>query len=159
MRNSIVLTFASVLLLVWFCLLPHNRQWFNQRIIGYWNDFLIQKNDLNTEHRKIKRWEESYATSKQIADFFSREQDIDSVLVLIPPPSYFTQRKLYYPVPEPAVFYYYTGLKTTWAKSSEASKANWLVTVDNGSLKFVHVSNRQMVLDSIDAFKKYPVNW
>jgi len=158
MRNSIVLTFASVLLLLWFCFLPHNRQWFNQRIIGYWNDFLIQKNDLTIEHRKVKRWEESYTVSKQITNLLPEGTDSSKVLVLLPPSAYFKERKINYHVPEPAVFYYYTGLKTTWINSAEALKANWMVTADNGSLKLVPVSDQKILLDSINAFKKYPVD-
>ena len=158
MKNSIVLTFASLLLLLWFFLLPKNREWFNQRIIGYWNDFTVQKDRPDIEHRKVKRWEESYTFSKQISDFFSNNHNRDSVLVLIPPSAYFRERNIDYHVPEPAVFYYYTGLKTTWINSAEALKVNWMVTGNNGSLKLVPVSDKKVLSDSINAFKKYPVS-
>jgi hypothetical protein len=157
MRNSIVLTFLSGLLLVWFCLLPYNRQWFSQRIVGYWNDFLIQKNNPEPEYRKIKRWGSDYTVSKQIAGFFSNNDSSKNLLVLIPPSAYFKERKIDYHVPEPAVFFYYTGLKTTWINSTEALKANWMVTANNGVLKFVPVKDEKILLDSIAAFKKYPV--
>jgi hypothetical protein len=158
MKNSVVLTFASLMLLLWFILLPGNRQWFNLRIIGYWNDFLVQKDSLDLEHRKIKRWEESYTVSKQIANLLPKGSDKNTALVLIPPSTYFAEKKIGYHVPEPAVFYYYTGLKTTWINSSEAPKANWMVTADNGYLKLVPVINQKTLVDSINAFKKYPVN-
>jgi hypothetical protein len=159
MKNSVVLTFASLMLLLWFILLPGNRQWFNLRIIGYWNDFLLQKDSLDIEHRKAKRWEESYTISKQIASLLPEGYNKNTTLVLIPPSTYFIERKIDYRVPEPAVFYYYTGLKTTWINSSEASKANWIVTADNDSVKLIPASNQKALLDSINAFKKYPVNW
>jgi hypothetical protein len=159
MKNSVVLTFASLMLVLWFLLLPENRQWFNQRIIGYWNDFLIQKDSLDIEQRKVKRWEESYTISKQITNLLPKDYNRNSALVLIPPSAYFTERKIDYRVPEPAVFYYYTGLRTTWINSTEAVKANWMVTANNGSLKLVPVSNEKDLSDSINAFKQYPVSW
>lgn len=76
----------------------------------------------------------------------------------MPPSAYFRKKNVNYHVPEPAIFYYYTGLKTTWINSSSALEANWLVAVDNGSLKLVPVKDRKVLLDSIKAFKKYPVS-
>jgi hypothetical protein len=159
MKNSVVLTFASLMLLFWFLLLPGNRQWFNQRIIGYWNDFLVQKDSPGIEHRKAERWEESYTISKQITNLLPKNYNINTGLVLIPPSAYFAERKIDYHVPEPAVFYYYTGLRTTWINSSEAVKANWMVTANSGSLKLVPVSNEKDLLDSINVFQQYPVGW
>lgn len=157
MRKSIVLTFLSGLLLAWFCLLPYNHQWFDQRILGYWNDFLVQKDKPSLEQRKVKRWQSDYTVSKQIANFFFSNNNHQNVLVLIPPSVYFKERKIDYHVPEPAVFYYYTGLKTTWINSVEAAKATWMVSADNGVLKFIPVKDKKMLLDSIAFFKKYPV--
>ena len=57
-----------------------------------------------------------------------------------------------YHVPEPAIFYYYTGLKTTWANSKQASKANWYVRAVNGKLVMDSVKNNQDLSDSIKAF-------
>jgi hypothetical protein len=157
MKNSVVLTFASLLLLLWFFLLPKNSEWFNKRIIGYWNDFQVQKDHPDIEHRKVKRWGSDYTISKQISGFFSKTYNRDSVLVLIPPSAYFKERNINYHVPEPAVFYYYTGLKTAWINSTEARKANWIVAANNGTLRLVPVSDKKVLLDSINAFKKYPV--
>lgn len=158
MKNSIVLTFASLLLLLWFLLLPKNHTWFNQRIIGYWNDFVIQKDSLDIEYRKVKRWGSDYTFSKQIAEFLPTDYHKNTALVLMPPSAYFRKKNVNYHVPEPAIFYYYTGLKTTWINSSSALEANWLVAADNGSLKLVPVKDRKVLLDSINAFKKYPVS-
>ena len=158
MKNSVVLTFASLLLLLWFLFLPKNHEWFNQRIIGYWNDFRVQKDNLGIEHRKVKRWGSDFTISKQISVFFSKTHNRDNILVLIPPSAYFAERDINYHVPEPAVFFYYTGIKTTWINSQEALEANWMVTANHGVLNFIQVKNEKMVSDSIAAFKKYPVS-
>jgi hypothetical protein len=61
-------------------------------------------------------------------------------------------------VPEPAVFYYYTGLRTIWANSPEASKANWYITAQNGGLVFDSVINQQALRDTIASFNKYKIS-
>jgi len=156
MKKNITLTFLSMELLLVFFLLPKNREWFNGRVITYWNDFRIQKNKLDIEYRKTKRWESSYTISKQITDSFAKN-DLKNVIVLLPPSAYFKERKIDYHVPEPAIFYYYTGLRTVWINSNEAKNANWIVTAHNGQLEMIPMNDQKVLLDSINIFKKYPV--
>ena len=158
MKKTIVLTIISLFLLLFFFLLPKNHEWFNERIISYWNDFRIQKNRLDIEQRKIKRWGNSYILSKQIAELVARNRNLRNAILLIPPSAYFKDKKINYHVPEPAVFYYYTGVKTTWINSNEALKANWIVYADSGHLKIIPVTDKNILSDSINAFKKYPVS-
>jgi hypothetical protein len=112
---------------------------------------------LNIEHRKIERWKRDYVVSKQIADSFAVAH-ISNAIVLIPPSAYFKERKTNYHVPEPAVFYYYTGLKTIWINSSHAMNANWMVTANNGVLKMIPVTDKNVLKDSLAAFKKFPLS-
>ena len=105
MKKTIVLTIISLFLLLFFFLLPKNHEWFNERIISYWNDFRIQKNRLDIEQRKIKRWGNSYILSKQIAELVARNRNLRNAILLIPPSAYLKDKKINYHVPEPSVFY------------------------------------------------------
>jgi len=158
MKKTIILTFSNLLILFLFFLLPKNNEWFNRRIIGYWNDFLKQKNQLDIEQRKIKRWDGDYTFSKQIADFIAKQDSFQNALILLPPSAYFKDKNIDYHVPEPAVFYYYTGLKTTWINSREVFKANWMVITDNKNVKVIPVNDKKAFMDSIEVFKKFPVD-
>jgi hypothetical protein len=157
MKKQFLLTVISLLSLILCFLLPKNREWFANRIVVYWNDFSHQKKDLGIEHRKIKRWGNDYVLSQQISTFFKNRGDLKS-LILIPPSAYFKDRNLDYHVPEPAVFYYYTRLKTVWINSGQALKANWMVTASNGQLNFISVTDKKILNDSMQVFKKYQVN-
>lgn len=158
MKKNVLLSFLSVLALFLFFLLPRNKEWFNERIIGNWNSFRNQRHSLDIEQRKIKRWGSSYTLSKQIANYIATKHDLGNALVLLPPSSYFKERKVDYNVPEPAVFYYYTGLKTTWVNSDSALKANWMVVADSGNLKLIPVIDKKTLLDNLLIFKKYPLS-
>ena len=157
MKKTILLFFISILSVFLFFLIPKNREWLNKRVVAYWFDFRKNKNRLDPEYRKTRRWEKDYTISKQIAGHFIKKRIAGNALVLIPPSQYFNDRKINYHVPEPAVFYYYTGLKTVWAGNATAMQANWMVIARNGNLVFIPVTDKKMLADTIRSFQKYPV--
>ncbi len=150
-----LLLLVSCLLIAGFFQLPGNKAWFNDRVVAYWTDFTKQKNNLDPEQRKRERWGNDYLFSKQIAQSFARKKSGEKALVLLPPTDYFKERNIDYNVPEPAVFYYYTGLKTVWINSKDALRAGWMVRAVEGSLLIDSVRSRKDLADSIRAFTKY----
>jgi hypothetical protein len=160
MRNwkNIILLGAGIFLLCLFFLLPRNQTWLAQRVLPYWKDFQRQKNILDLEKRKVERYESAYTYSKQIAGYFERKGIRQDVLVLIPSSAYFKSRGVNYPVPEPAVFYYYTGLKTVWPNSSAALKANWYVHASEGRILIDSIAGTPGFMDTLSGFQKFPVS-
>jgi hypothetical protein len=156
-KAFILLVAAVVTLLIFFGLEP-NKLWLNQRIMPYWDDFKEQKLNLDLEERKLARFQTDYLFAKNVTGFFEKRGVAGKVLVLMPPTEYFKANNLEIHVPEPAVFYYFTGLKTIWANSPEASKANWFISAKNGGLVFDSVANKQVLLDTIAAFNKYKIS-
>jgi hypothetical protein len=158
MKNDkgILLMAISILLITFFFVLPQNNNWERQTIMPYWMDFLHQKNRTNPEGRKESRYGNAYTISKAIAGFFEKKHIKDSVLVLMPPEAYFDKYGISYAVPEPAVFYYYTGLKTTWAHSSLAGRANWYVHVIGNDIRMDSFTNQQAIKDTLRSYKKFP---
>jgi hypothetical protein len=142
--------------LVFFGIEP-NKLWLNQRIMPYWEDFKEQKLNLDLEERKLARYQTDYLFAKNVTGFFEKRGNADKVLLLVPPSDYFVANGLQIHVPEPAVFYYFTGLKTIWANSPEASKANWYITAKNGGIAFDSVTNKQALQDTIAAFNKFKI--
>ena len=156
MYRKFILLALSVLMVAGFFLLPQNSEWLGDRILPYWSDLQKQKNHLGLEERKVDRYGNSYTYSKFIDNFFEKKDLKKNALVLVPPTSYFAAHGLKYHVPEPAVFYYFTGLKTLWVNSPEATKANWYVRAAQG--KIIIDSASSHLSDSIKAWLKYPVS-
>jgi hypothetical protein len=156
-KAFILLVAAVISMLIFFGLEP-NKLWLNQRILPYWEDFKEQKLNLDLEERKLARYQTDYLFAKNVTGFFEKRGNAGKVLLLLPPSDYFTANGLQIHVPEPAVFYYFTGLKTIWANSPEATKANWYITVKNGGLVFDSVTNKQALQDTIAAFKKFKIS-
>jgi hypothetical protein len=155
MYRKFILFFLCLGMVAGFFALPRNKEWLEERIIPYWYDFQKQKNIIGLEERKIDRYGTSYTYSKMIVALLEKKHAGNNVLVLIPPSSYFTAQGLKYHVPEPAVFYYFTGLKTIWINSSNAKKANWYVHVKDGKIKLD--SSTAELADTIKAWSKFPV--
>lgn len=157
LNKHTILLGAAIFVLALFFMLPRNKAWVTKTILPYWQDFRAQKQNLDIEYRKIARYRSAYTFSTQIADHFGPEQRTHA-LVLLPPSAYFKKNGIRYQVPEPVVFYYYTGLKTVWVNSHEAAKANWYVRAEKGRLFIDSVTDARSFADTIRAFKTYPVS-
>jgi hypothetical protein len=158
MAKKIVLLSISILAVSFFFVLPENREWLTKRVFTYWKDFQNQKAHLGLEVRKVKRYGNDYSYSKQIADSLKLKARSKDALVLVPPTAYFKAKGIDYHVPEPAVFYYYTGVKTVWINSEQAAAANWFVHADASGVHVDSISNFHNLSDTIKAFKKFPVS-
>jgi hypothetical protein len=155
-KAFILLVAAVISMLIFFGIEP-NKLWLTQRIMPYWEEYKEQKLNLDLEERKLARYQNDYLFAKNVTGFFEKRGNANKVLLLLPPTDYFVANGLQIHVPEPAVFYYMTGLKTIWANSPEAIKANWVITAKNGGLGFDSVINKQVLQDTIAAFKKFKI--
>ncbi|HMG83800.1 MAG TPA: hypothetical protein VK559_12240 [Ferruginibacter sp.] len=128
---SLLLTFVSVLIVFVFFNMGNNSIWFNDRIVKYWDDYNDQStDDMSIEHRRIYTDNMNYIMSEGIAKSIPPKFR-DSALILMPSQKYFRDRRINFHVPLPVVFYYYTGIKTIWANSKDAPKANMCFRIDN----------------------------
>jgi hypothetical protein len=156
--KAFILLVASIVSLFIFFGLEPNKIWLDQRIMPYWDDYKEQKLNLDLEERKMARYQTDYIFAKNVTGFFEKRGIASKTLLLVPSSDYFNAHGLEIHVPEPAVFYYFTGLKTIWANSPEANKANWYITAREGGLVFDSVTNRQALQDTIASFNKYKIS-
>lgn len=156
--KKLFLFFAAAAGIVLFFFIPQNKEWLKGRIVGYYGQFPQEIHNMGIEHRMAYRFEGSYTYSKQIADFFNPRKNKNTALVLVPPTAYFEQQGIAYHVPEPAVFYYYTGLKTLWANSTNAASANWYAHVKDGKIVIDSVTNSTSLKDTLTTFKKFNIS-
>ena len=157
MRNKKLLLFiVGLMIITAFFLLPRNREWAGT-VLSYGNDYLQQRDHLDRESRMVRRFGNDYVFTKNIAGYFERKGIKGEALVLMPPTAYFTRMGVKYHVPEPAVFYYYTGLKTIWPNSKKAIEAGWYVRVSEGKIIVDSVTDKKKLQDTIIAFEKMGV--
>lgn len=152
MKKHLAFLVLSLLVLSAFFLLPGNKRW-AARVIGYGNDIRFQSKNMSPDQRMARRFRLDYTLSKQIADTFQSKKILNP-LVLLPPSSGFKKAGLDYIVPEPAVFYYFTGLRTVSIDGPMAMKANWIVVIDGKHIRVEPVKDTLVLKDSISSWLK-----
>jgi hypothetical protein len=151
--KRIILLFAGILAIVLFFLVPPHKKWLKERLVCYWNDFLVQRKQQDIEQRKIKRFKSQYTVSKQIADLLAQKGNKKTALVLLPSSGYFKKNGIHYEVPDPGVFYYFTDLKTVLINNSNAATANWYVRVYNKKIVIDSVTDINRLKDTINYYR------
>jgi hypothetical protein len=146
--KKMILFLAGAVMIFLFFLLPPYRLWWRERVVTYWKEFLVQRKQLDIEHRKKERFEGHYTYSRQVAAFFEQKGNKQSALVLMPSSAYFKKNGINYEVPEPGVFYLFTGLKTVLISSPNAASANWYVRVCDKKIIVDSLTNLNLVKDS-----------
>lgn len=154
-KKQLLLTALSVILLTGFFFLPENREW-AVKLIGYGQEFPGQTKRMDKSTRLSKRFGTEYNYSVSIAKNMRKNGQQDQLL-LMPPTNYFTRAGMKYHVPEPAVFYYFTGIKTVWADSKEAINASLFVHVRDSNILIGSGVDKRALQDTISSFKKYGV--
>lgn len=133
------------------------KDWLDQRIIPKYEMIGEASEHSAIEERKLFRYGNGYYISGLIRDRVKQSKDT-APLILLPPKGYVAEKKIDYPVPEPIVFYYFTGLKSIWANSPDAIKANWVVFLDSNNLQVVPVTDKAQLQQIINEFRKYEIS-
>lgn len=154
---KVFLTLISLLLVVLFFILPHNYAWL-QRLLFYAGGIPAQAKRMAPEQRLEDRFESRYRYSVNIRDSFLAKGGQLSQTILLPPTNHFRDSAIEYHVPEPAVFYYFTGVRTVWANSPEAEKATWEVQVKGQSLLVRKVEDQKEIKKRINQYRERGVS-
>lgn len=150
-RKQWIILAALLPVLAAWCFLPGNVKWLQEKVIPYYSSLPYEVKHMGKEERLSKRFKNAYDLTREVA----RQAQFDtSKLILMPAASYFASRGISYAVPEPAVFYYYSGVRTVWTNSPEAIKAHYIAIADHKTVRLI-TANPDQVRDSLKAWKKF----
>ena len=152
-RSSLFLLSIAVIAL--YFMLPLNTAWFQKRISPYIHNFSLEKDHLSVEERREYKYRDIYVLLSQMAVFLGKNS-VPEPLVLLPPNSFLKAQHVNLRMPEPVVFYYYTGFKAVWTDSPNVDSANWAVVSKDGKINLVQLKNKQNVQQILSYYKNYP---
>ena len=156
--KGFLLTVISALLVILILNLGYYKDWFQAKPLQYWTDFLKEKDDtLDAVGIMKSRYGVSYAISIRVKEVME-QRHIAHPVILFEPNSYYRDSLHIYPnvhAPEPAVFYYYTGLEGVWTNSPDVSKANFLLRVSKKGVNLDEIHSPQQLQQILNAYKKY----
>ena len=120
--------------------------WFRSRPVKYWSDFQKEKDDtLDAVGVMKSRYGISYTIAMSVKQAVLARH-IANPVILLEPNSYYRDSLHIYPKvrsPEPAVFYYYTGMEGVWINSPDTGKINLLVRVSKKGVSLDIIHNGQ----------------
>jgi len=142
-----------VLLLLAF---GHYREWFLDKPLYYWNDFCKEVRHPASlgEVRRI-RYGTPYILSMKIQEAAKAGQLHDPVFLFEPNSFYHDSLHVDLNMPEPAIFYYYTGLKAVWMNSPTVQKANYLVVIRKGEVKIEHIRTTLQLQEILTHYRSF----
>ncbi|HEY4285651.1 MAG TPA: hypothetical protein VGN00_01015 [Puia sp.] len=158
--KDFLLTLAACLLVFLVLNAGYYSEWFNGKPRQYWFDFLKEKNDPADEVAiKKARYGIAYTISMKVREVVEKRK-MPNAVILFEPNSYYRDSLHVYNAiraPEPAVFYYYTGLEGVWTNSPDVKKANFIVRYSKAKgVTLDEIRSPQQLEQILASFKKYP---
>jgi hypothetical protein len=158
LQKRIILFFISTATVVLLYNVPFYKEWMYRRVLvpDENGDIFYQAQHLGIEERKQFRYGGSYAFFQSLAVQFS-SNNITNVTIFLPPNDYIALMKI--PdllIPEPAVFYYFTGLNAVNKNSPNVRTANWALAVqDTGHIFMNRIKGPQDIDVLLRLYKNY----
>jgi hypothetical protein len=126
--------------------------------MAYVNNYYNESDHMEIEERKQYKYGSAYLLSTQVAAFVDRYKTLNRsapAVVLLPPNSYLKEKQMNVAVPEPVVFYYYTGLHAVWTDSPNVDSANWVLMVNGSKMQITHIEDKNQLHLLLSRYKNY----
>jgi hypothetical protein len=154
--KSVLLTVISIVLILLVLNAGYYKEWFRSKPLQYWSDFQKEKDDTADAVGIMKvRYGIIYTMSMKVKQVVAQKK-VAHPVILFEPNSYYRD-SLHLPlrVPEPAVFYYYTGLEGVWTNSPNVSQANFLLRISKKGANLDAIRSPQQLQQILATYKKF----
>jgi hypothetical protein len=150
--KKINLFLVAVAFVIIFFTIPAYNTWINTKIFGDNIDYQISH--MGVEDRRTSRYGYPYVVYQNVSH---KVTDPKHAIILMPPNDYLkTLNVKQFVTPEPATFYYYTGLICVLPNSPNADSANWELLVNSDQQIMLRKITSKGHLDTLLAFyRKY----
>ena len=155
--KKISLLMVAVLSIVLLFCIPFYNNWLNTKFDHELDRDMDELQHLSPEERFETRFGTTYVVLHAISNMLHSVK-ASNVVVLLPPRDYVKANRTEegtFEVPEPAVFYYFTGYKAVDRNSPEATTASWALIVENHKMAMKPLRSRQFLDSLLIAYKRY----
>jgi hypothetical protein len=154
--KELLLAVISVVLIFMFFSIESYKRWLDDRVLYANKQIKEQLVFMEKDERLAMRMGNSYIVSLNAAKYLKEHKLDKNAVILLPPKEYIRETGQDYGVPEPVVFYLFTGMRAKWANSPGADKCNYAILYQNGEMQLVIINddNRDKILS---LFRKYDI--
>jgi hypothetical protein len=156
--KGFILTLVSFVLILLVLNGGYYRDWFYAKPVSYWSDFLKEKDDTASENSiRNTRYGISYTISMRVLEVVQKKKIAHPVILFEPNSFYRDSLHIYSKIkaPEPAVFYYYTGLEGVWTNSPNVNKANFIVRISRKGVNLDQIKSPEQLQQILANYKKF----
>jgi hypothetical protein len=135
------------------------KDWFESKPEQYWTQFLKEKDDtLDYVGIMKERYGVGYTICLKVKEAVEKKHLAHPIILFEPNSFYRDSLHIYSQIhaPEPAVFYYYTGLEGVWTNSPNVSKANLFLRISKKGVNLDEIHTPEQLQRILDFYKKYP---
>jgi len=154
--KTLLLTIVSISTIFLVLSLGYNRTWFFDKPLFYWDAFLKQSAyHASLEDIRRARYGQVYMLCMTVKEDVAGMKIKDPLILFEPNGYYRDSLHSDLRMPIPAVFYYYTGLRSVWINSPGVEKANCLVRVENGKAKVEPILSSEQLQAILTRYRKF----
>ncbi len=159
MHFKVNLTLISILVIVLYFNIPFYNNWLNTNLLSPSFDIFALSKQTEVEQRKINRYGYSYAIYSEMGRIF-KEAKMDSPVLLLPPDAFLKEQGVRdFATVEPAIYYYFTGMRGVWPNSPGVEKANAVIIPDgHGKVMLKRISGKDELNMILADLKKYKID-
>jgi hypothetical protein len=151
-----ILTIISTLTIVLMLSLGFYRSWFVDKPLYYWGAFVKEsRSSASLEQIRKARYGMAYTTSMKVKEALAKRNASNPVILFEPNSYYRDSLHMDLRLPEPAVFYYYTGLREVWMNSPGVEKANYFVRVNKADVKLEPIRSPEQLQEILARYRKF----
>jgi hypothetical protein len=155
--KSFLLTIISFFLILLVLNTGYYKEWFHAKPLQYWADFQKEKDDTADATGIMKtRYGIIYTISIKVKDVIEKKKVAHPVVLFEPNSYYRDSLHIQLRAPEPAVFYYYTGLEGVWTNSPDVNKANFLLRISKKGANLDEIRSPEQLRRILASYKKFP---
>lgn len=154
--KRLLLTIISTSTLLLLLAFGHYKEWFLDKPLDYWCGFCTEvRHPASPEEVRRMRYGTPYTLSIEIREAAKAGRLHDPVFLFEPNSFYHDSLHIDLRMPEPAVFYYYTGLQGVWTNSPTVQRANYLVMIRKGEVKIAHIRTALQLQEILTRYRSY----
>ncbi len=147
---------TAVLVIIMYFMVPFYNEWLFGKIINTNNSIIDQAQNLGVQFRRQYRFGGTYITLMDMKRFLEKH-NAKGVKLLLPNNDYLRAINVpEFDMPEPAVFYYFTGINAVWANSPDVESANWVILITKKTdIRIMQVKSKPQLDSLITIYKKF----
>jgi len=154
--KALLLTIVSISTIFLVLGLGYYRTWFRDKPLFYWNAFIGESaSHASPEDIRKARYGKAYALCMTVKELVAKKKIKDPLILFEPNGYYRDSLHIDLHMPEPAVFYYYTGLHGVWINSPGVEKANCLVRIENGKAEVEQILSPERLQTILAGYRKF----